>query len=128
MKFIPHGGMTVDWIENCLVMEFTGSVNIEGAMRFKEQIEQSVYQSDVEHWFGIHQSTDNTMSTPEAYMILENALLWSLDNGCIGTVLIGGTMIIKNKFSELCHKTGMPFYCFAEQNQALEFCRALTKK
>jgi hypothetical protein len=33
--------MSFDWIENCLVMEFTGSVNIEGAVRFKEQIEQA---------------------------------------------------------------------------------------
>lgn len=51
MEFKPHGQMTVNWIGNCLVMEFSGSVNIERTALFKERIEDAIGESSVEEWF-----------------------------------------------------------------------------
>ena len=65
------------------------------------------------------------MSTPEAYMVLEHSLLWALDNGCIGTVLIGAPLLIQSEIREIFANTNMPFYSFPEQAQALKFCHGL---
>jgi hypothetical protein len=125
MEFLPHGEINLSWRDNCLVVKVFGPINEEGARVFNRKIAQQIVDKASTPWYRLEcmQNKDSDGS-PEVYQLLNQSLLWSAANQCLGLLLVGATPLNQELFAKANLGTGLSFYCYPTIEEALDFCRA----
>lgn len=125
MIFEAHGELNIEWIGNCCVLQPMGAINEEGAKSFNKIIEKSVRNAGKAQWFRVEcLEGPDTLATPEAYKQFYENTVWALNNGCIMTTLVSPHAANHFNFNLACEKAKMPFRCFKNLQDALQFCRS----
>lgn len=125
MAFGEHGELKTEWIENVLLVSPCGSINIEAAKSFNEQIKSAYAQFSTSGsgvWFRIgFFMTHDTLFTPGVVNHLIDSLSFSQRNDCQHLFVVGGNLCAREIASKCGNEVGLPCQRFDTLEQFYQY-------
>jgi hypothetical protein len=122
MKYSPHGDLNIEWSGNILIVYPKGSINLEGAKRFHQVVNDEITNKRFETFARIIDYQDKyCLATKEAYQELQNHVMDNLSKGCKYIGIVGENTVSRHYPDEALRKVNYPHDFFSSSALAIKY-------
>jgi len=115
-----HGEITLQWIEDILIVKAEGPFNEEGTLAAMKKYQQCILDSGRTSWLRLELWDNEALGTPQAMDHLPSIYTWSVQHGCVATAVVVVSSIQESIARKIAPE---PLGVFREQDQAMAWLK-----